>query len=121
MNSYHHYIIRIENFLVFLAAILIYYYFNLSWKTFFITFFIPDVGMLGYFFNKKIGAFTYNLTHNFILPIILGILFHSNFLLLSLSVIWISHVGFDRMLGFGLKSAEGFFITHLTLLKKIDC
>ena len=29
-------------------------------------------------------------------------------------LIWIAHIGFDRMLGFGLKYATGFKDTHLS-------
>ena len=34
-------------------------------------------------------------------------------LLLQLAAIWVAHVGFDRLLGYGLKSAAGFGFTHL--------
>lgn len=30
-----------------------------------------------------------------------------------LGALWLAHSGFDRMLGYGLKSPEGFSITHL--------
>jgi hypothetical protein len=31
----------------------------------------------------------------------------------ALGALWIAHSGFDRMLGYGLKSPEGFTVTHL--------
>ena len=34
-------------------------------------------------------------------------------LLLSVAVIWVAHIGFDRMFGFGLKYKLGFGYTHL--------
>jgi hypothetical protein len=32
---------------------------------------------------------------------------------LAVSPIWLAHIGFDRMLGYGLKCASGFSDTHL--------
>jgi Domain of unknown function (DUF4260) len=34
-------------------------------------------------------------------------------LLLSLALIWLAHIGFDRALGYGLKYSAGFGLTHL--------
>lgn len=31
----------------------------------------------------------------------------------ALGELWVAHAGFDRMLGYGLKSPEGFTVTHL--------
>jgi hypothetical protein len=33
--------------------------------------------------------------------------------LLAVSALWLAHVGFDRMLGYGLKYGTGFGDTHL--------
>jgi hypothetical protein len=33
--------------------------------------------------------------------------------LLGVGLIWCAHIGFDRALGYGLKSPEGFRFTHL--------
>ena len=32
---------------------------------------------------------------------------------LSLGLIWLAHIGFDRALGYGLKYTQGFRYTHL--------
>ena len=34
-------------------------------------------------------------------------------LVLSIAMIWLAHIGFDRALGYGLKYASGFTFTHL--------
>ena len=76
---------------------------------------LPDVGMLGYLRNARIGALTYNLIHNWAVGIAalgLGIGLTSDALLLA-GAILIAHVGMDRALGYGLKYAEGFKVTHL--------
>ena len=40
-------------------------------------------------------------------------LFQGHALCLSLALIWLAHIGFDRALGYGLKYAQGFGWTHL--------
>jgi hypothetical protein len=39
-------------------------------------------------------------------------------LVLSLALIWLAHIGFDRSLGYGLKYAAGFGFTHLGRIGK---
>jgi hypothetical protein len=92
--------------------------YGFSWRIFAFLFFVPDIFMCGYFINKKIGAITYNLSHNYVLPLILIsvalYLTLNDFLMVG--IIWVAHIGFDRMLGFGLKYPTGFRDTHLQRL-----
>lgn len=37
---------------------------------------------------------------------------------LALALIWLGHIGFDRFLGYGLKTTEGFGLTHLGRIGK---
>jgi Domain of unknown function (DUF4260) len=71
--------------------------------------------MIGYAFNPRVGAITYNTVHTYVCPLALGgyALFSGRPLPLLLALIWISHIGFDRMLGFGLKYSSRFKDTHL--------
>jgi hypothetical protein len=39
-------------------------------------------------------------------------------IVLSLAIIWLAHIGFDRALGYGLKYAAGFGFTHLGRIGK---
>lgn len=76
---------------------------------------VPDISMIGYLANAKSGALIYNLGHTYVSPALLGLLGllnHSDILLQG-SLIWLAHIGFDRLLGYGLKSPEGFAQTHL--------
>lgn len=36
----------------------------------------------------------------------------------AIALVWAAHVGFDRMLGYGLKYASGFGHTHLGVVGK---
>jgi hypothetical protein len=71
--------------------------------------------MLGYLPNPKLGASLYNLVHTDVWPVGLAIyayVVHRPTMLLF-ALIWLAHIGLDRMLGFGLKYPTFFKDTHL--------
>lgn len=82
---------------------------------FFAFFLAPDVGMLGYLANKKIGAFTYNIFHHKGIAIaLLCIGWYMEIPVLELSgIILFGHSSMDRIFGYGLKFNSGFKHTHL--------
>jgi len=88
---------------------------SFSWWLFLVIFLTPDIGMLGYIINNKIGALTYNIFHHkgiAILIYLAGIYLSDELLKLS-GIILFSHAAFDRILGYGLKLEKGFKFTHL--------
>ncbi|MFE8703097.1 DUF4260 domain-containing protein [Cytobacillus sp. FJAT-54145] len=107
--------LHIEGLTVLILSITVYAYQDYSWLLFFILLFVPDLSMMGYAFNKKIGALVYNAFHTYSLPIlilVLGVVME-NQTLLSIGIIWTSHIGMDRVLGYGLKYPTDFKDTHL--------
>ncbi|WP_281986692.1 DUF4260 domain-containing protein [Aquimarina aggregata] len=85
------------------------------WWLFLALFLVPDIGMLGYSINTKIGAACYNLFHHKGLAILIyfsGVFGNNEILQLSGSIIF-AHAAFDRILGYGLKFEKGFKFTHL--------
>jgi len=86
-----------------------------SWTLFAVLFLTPDLSMLGYLAGPRVGAVGYNAGHSYLGPAALAAFgaAQGQTLLLQLAAIWVAHVGFDRMLGYGLKSAAGFGFTHL--------
>ena len=72
--------------------------------------------MIGYAFNVRVGAACYNAFHTYIAPVPLAVFGHlaGKPASLSLALIWIAHIGFDRTLGFGLKYPNRFQNTHLS-------
>ena len=81
-----------------------------SWLLFVVLFLVPDLSMLGYLGGPRIGAVSYNLLHTHAPPGMLatfGLLAGSS-LLVSVALVWFSHIGFDRMVGFGLKYPTDF-------------
>ena len=108
-------IIKIEELAMFLGGIYAFSFLNFAWWWFPLLFFVPDIGMLGYMYGNKTGAFIYKLWHHKGIAILIGIagiLLNEEILQLT-GIILFSHASFDRMLGYGLKENKGFKFTHL--------
>jgi Domain of unknown function (DUF4260) len=108
-------LLRIEEAALLLATILAYQHFHFSWLLFAVLFLTPDLFMLGYLANPRIGAATYNLVHTLFLPVLLFLIAFQTHrpLLQAIAIIWTSHIAADRLLGYGLKYPAHFKDTHL--------
>jgi len=111
------YIIRVEE--AAMAGLGIYFLaehdLHIKWWIWILLFFSPDIGMLGYLINNKIGAVSYNIFHHkgiAILLIATGICLKEE-VLLTIGILLFAHSSFDRMMGYGLKHYSGFKDTHL--------
>ena len=85
------------------------------WWLFLALILAPDIGMLGYLFNDRIGAIIYNIFHHKGLAItfyLLGIYLSLPLCQLTGTILF-SHASMDRMFGYGLKYDKGFKFTHL--------
>lgn len=74
-----------------------------------------DISMVGYLAGPRLGAFTYNVAHNWGTALAVfsaGLVFDSLPLELA-GVVLVAHVGADRALGYGLKYPTSFQDTHL--------
>ncbi|MDN3595479.1 DUF4260 domain-containing protein [Zunongwangia endophytica] len=107
--------LKLEELAMLALGIFAFYFLHFSWWWFVCLFFMPDIGMIGYIFSKKMGAFLYNLFHHQGLAILFWLVgFHLQLEVLQLiGVILFSHSAFDRILGYGLKYEKGFKFTHL--------
>ena len=86
-----------------------------SWWLFAALWLAPDLSMLGYLASPCRGARVYNAFHTYTVPITLGLLgwlLRAN-ALIPFALIWVNHIGVDRLLGYGLKYSTGFSWTHL--------
>lgn len=111
---------RLEGGCVFLLALGLFVFHGggLVWWLAILLFFAPDVSIASYLAGPRVGAFAYNLVHLYAFGAILlalGVCLESPVLAAS-GLLWVAHAGFDRMLGYGLKSREGFSVTHLGLI-----
>ncbi|MBM7586995.1 hypothetical protein JOC86_003547 [Bacillus pakistanensis] len=108
-------LLHLEGLVFFITAVYFYSLNGGSWWLFIFLILTPDIGMLGYLFNRKIGAVVYNLFHTFsvsVLFLLIGFLVDSQ-TLLSLGLIWIAHISIDRFIGYGLKYDASFKDTHI--------
>jgi hypothetical protein len=82
---------------------------------FFALFLAPDLAMLAYLINPKIGGDSYNVVYSYLLPLGLAALavFRRETGMLMYVYIWMAHIGLDRFLGYGLKYSTAFRMTHL--------
>jgi hypothetical protein len=108
-------LLRAEGAALLLVAALLYGDTGAPWWLFALLFLAPDLSFLGYLAGARIGAIVYNGAHSLIGPAALGVagLLLAHKLAIALALIWAAHIGFDRVLGYGLKYAAGFGFTHL--------
>jgi hypothetical protein len=114
--------LRLEGAAVLVAATLLYYDTGASWWLFAALFLAPDLSFAGYFGGPRVGAFIYNLAHTIIGPLVLGAfgLHQHKPLAVEIALIWLAHIGFDHVLGYGLKYDKGFAFTHFGQLRSED-
>jgi hypothetical protein len=108
-------VLRLEGAAAFAAAVALYGHAGFSWPLFALLFLAPDLAMLAYLLGPRAGALVYNLAHTYALalPLALAGFYLGSALVAALGLIWIAHIGLDRMLGYGLKYRSGFGDTHL--------
>jgi len=112
--------LRMEGLAVVVLSALLYARTGAGWWLFAALWLAPDLSMLGYLAGSCWGARTYNAIHTYVTQATLAVLalvLHQRSLL-PIVLIWINHIGVDRLLGFGLKYPSGFGWTHLGRIGK---
>jgi Domain of unknown function (DUF4260) len=113
-------LLRIEGATLFAASIAVFALQGQQWWLYPALLLVPDVFMLGYLRDTKLGAIFYNLGHSYpaaALVTVLGFSLGSP-LAVAIGAIWFGHIGWDRMFGYGLKYGTSFKHTHLGDLEK---
>ena len=89
-----------------------------SWWLFALLWLAPDLSILGYLAGPRWGARMYNAIHSYSAPAALALcaLLLRTPAPLPFALIWLNHIGVDRLLGYGLKYPHGFAWTHLGIL-----
>ena len=107
--------LRLEGAVALGAAMLAYRATGASWGLFAGLFLLPDLSMLGYLANRRLGAAIYNAGHTYLAPAALAALGWATNTpaLFAPALIWAAHIGFDRLMGYGLKYGTAFGATHL--------
>ena len=114
-------VLRLEGLALAICCIALYSNFGQSWWLFAALILVPDVSMLGYLAEPRVGAGVYNLAHNWVVAVawfFAAWYLDTGNLSLSLPLILGAHIGIDRALGYGLKLPTIFQDTHLGRIGK---
>lgn len=108
-------LLRLEGGVVLALSVAAYESIGGAWTTFALLFLLPDVAMLGYLRGPRVGAALYNAAHTHLGPAGLALFAWTQGMphLLGPALVWAAHIGFDRLLGYGLKYGRAFGATHL--------
>jgi hypothetical protein len=108
-------LLRLEGLAVGAAALAVYFDRDYSLVLLLLLALAPDLSFVGYVAGTRVGAAAYNALHTYVGPVALGtigLLADSN-QSLQIALIWLAHIGIDRLLGYGLKYPTAFKNTHL--------
>ena len=115
-------LIRLEELAMFLFGLLIFSTLPYAWWWFPLLLLAPDISMIGYAVNSRVGAMVYNLFHHKAVGLLLiGIGFYlRDDLWILTGTILFAHSSMDRLFGYGLKYFKGFKFTHLGEIGRND-
>jgi hypothetical protein len=106
---------RVESGLIVIVVVVAFTQLDFAWWWLLVLFLLFDLSMVGYLANPRVGAWSYNLGHSYIVPAALV-----TFAWLAdarwaafLGLAWAFHIALDRLLGYGLKFSDRFTHTHL--------
>ncbi len=111
-------LLKLEELFMFALTIFLFSKMDFAWWWYPALLFTPDLSMIGYLINTKIGAVTYNFIHHKALGIslyVLGVILASQPLQLA-GLILFGHSSMDRVLSYGLKYSDSFQHTHLGMI-----
>ncbi len=106
--------LHIDGLILFGLGLGLFIHFGYQWWIFPLFLFTPDIFMLGYLLNPRIGARVYNIGHSLLWPaalLLLSFITPGRFWLAA-ALIWTAHIGMDHALGYGYKYDDAFKHTH---------
>jgi hypothetical protein len=107
--------LRVEGATLFAGSLIAYSTTDQAWWLVPLTLLLPDLTMIGYLGGTRLGAYLYNLGHSTPLAaatIAIG-WWQDTSLVVALGLVWLAHIGLDRLIGYGLKYEDHFQHTHL--------
>jgi hypothetical protein len=111
-------LLKIEEFLLMGFALFLFSQLDMSWWWFALLFLAPDLSMVGYIWNPRLGSWTYNLVHHkgtAVALYVAGSLTATSWLMFA-GTLLLAHSSFDRVFGYGLKYPDSFHATHLGVI-----
>jgi hypothetical protein len=109
-------LLQLEGAILLAGALTAYTTTHEPWWLIPLTLLFPDLFAIGYLAGTRVGANLYNLVHTTALPAAVIAFAWSQHTPLAgaLGLIWLAHIGMDRLLGYGLKYDDHFQHTHLS-------
>jgi hypothetical protein len=113
-------ILKLEELAMFVASLILFNRLGISWWWFAACILLPDLSMIGYLINTRMGAYAYNFFHHKGVATLIWLagLYIGNATLQFTAIILFAHASMDRMFGYGLKYETGFRFTHLGTVGK---
>ena len=110
--------LHLDGLAVAAAGLSVYAILGFPWWLFGVLILAPDLFMLGYVFNPKVGSRIYNIGHSMIWPVALGLLGRLLSLegFVAVGLIWMCHIGIDHAFGYGYKYEDRFKHTHFSVV-----
>jgi Domain of unknown function (DUF4260) len=97
------------------AAVALYFYADYPWWLLVVLALAPDLSLGAYQAGQRVGGVVYNAAHTYVPPLTLGVVgvISGADVAVQLALIWMTHIGVDRAIGYGLKYPTSFKETHL--------
>lgn len=108
-------LLHVEGAVAAAAAVILYFWADHPWWLLVVLALAPDLAMVAYAAGPRVGAAAYDLVHTYALPVVLGVVgvVANAVAAVAVALIWVTHIGVDRAIGYGLKYPSGFKDTHL--------
>jgi hypothetical protein len=108
-------LLQAEGAVLFGVAVALYVDADFSLLAFVLLALAPDAAFLGFLVSPRIGAISYDALHFEGLPLLLGTIgvLAEEPVAIQVALIWLAHIGLDRMLGYGLRYPEMAQQSHL--------
>ena len=108
-------LLKLEELFLFGLALFLFSQLEYGWVWYVLLFLAPDLSMIGYLANPRVGSWTYNMIHHKGLAVaayVLGYLLSTPWLMFA-GTLLLGHSSLDRVFGYGLKYPDAFQNTHL--------
>ena len=107
-------LLRIEGLAVAAGSLALYPRIHETWWLF-VLIVVPDLALIPLGVDYRTGAVIYDLMHTTTIPIVIGVagVLAGNHLMTGLALVWLTHIGVDHVVGYGLRDPARPGWTHL--------
>ena len=109
-------LLHLEGLALLAASLVLYNNLEFGWGAFALFLLAPDLAIIPYAINKRVGQIVYNIVHTIIIPLTLALysVMNGSDIGIQASLIWFAHIGMDHLFGYGFKYPGSFKDTHFS-------